>query len=578
MNVFRALVIGLPMTFSFLSSQASAGCDCKSTSGDPCTGRSVSVPVVNGRQVSVTWTFSSSGGDAFCGTFANGDFWVAPSTPDGTVVIESVSSTGSGAVSVDENPQLEKMGLLSATKPYGNYSAAENLANAFPRSFSGSTSLVAAVQRDEVINGKCGTSAILGNCVDVYNVLTVLSAAPLKQGIETLRPAIDEKSKDLMTWEDFDLSRIPQVAYATTPTDSQLAAIRQRWSFNTEVLGVKSITGDTYSEGGRAFRASLIADDYGAGVAKAWHDDLFSVFASSSASKARTEALAAMITYGKDLYFAIYGPNGRERNWGSGAGQSLGKFPPAVFFAAMSKDSRFGDNLRTTSETLLDFDDLRGPHELDQVNTGAKTPVWGDFPAAMTDLDIRAYWGGLLKSQCFAGALGSCSVSSGKRTSRDPYGYIDGPPNRPGAGYLPVSLGPQKALVAEMFLIPQMCDIVNFDRLVEYVDRHVDVGLYTKDDPCAAPDPREDPLTCDVFRNVGCKYYGVTWGDSASSPGTCIQNAVGRFPALHGTKIQPLYGTPAVESNWKRIRGVAASCTRPVARQVPPAPPALNVL
>ena len=178
MKIFRAFVIGLPITFSFVSSQAVAGCDCQSTGGEPCSGRSVSVAAVNGRQVSVTWTFSSSGGDAFCGTFANGDFWVAPSTPGGAVVIESVASIGSGAVSVDENPQLERMGLLSATKSYGNYSASENLANAFPRSFSGSTSLVAAVQRDEALNGKCGTSAILGNCVDVYNVLTVLNTPP----------------------------------------------------------------------------------------------------------------------------------------------------------------------------------------------------------------------------------------------------------------------------------------------------------------------------------------------------------------------------------------------------------------
>ena len=55
----------------------------------------------------------------------------------------------------------------------------------------------------------------------------------------------------------------------------------------------------------------------------------------------------------------------------------------------------------------------------------------------------------------------------------------------------------------------------------------------------ALPRPREDPATCDAFRERNCQYYGrsntgvATWGPDPQNPGQCIRNAEGqngRFP------------------------------------------------
>ena len=63
-----------------------ASCDCGSTDeNNPCTGQSIGVTVTaktpnGGTAVDsvYNWSFNSGGGDANCGQFANGDYWVSP--------------------------------------------------------------------------------------------------------------------------------------------------------------------------------------------------------------------------------------------------------------------------------------------------------------------------------------------------------------------------------------------------------------------------------------------------------------------------------------------------------------------
>ena len=145
--------------------------------------------------------------------------------------------------------------------------------------------------------------------------------------------------------------------------------IRQRWSHSTEIFGTLSNSGRIYSEGGRAFRAELFIDDYAAGVARAWYNDLLSLMSDDVTQANKTPALAAMLVYGKDIYFSIYNGNERVRYWGAGAGQHVAKFPPAVLFAALSKNKIYADNLKKVSSTTLNLNDL-GPHELDQDRLG----------------------------------------------------------------------------------------------------------------------------------------------------------------------------------------------------------------
>ncbi|WP_290582377.1 hypothetical protein [Ketobacter sp.] len=572
-------LLPLLMVAGGYSTVAQAACDCGSTDeSKPCTGNSINVSVTDSRTVSFNWSFNSGGSNAFCGQFANGDYWIAPASGKSSVTVTALTASGSGPVALDVNPQLEAMGLLDSSDTYGNYVASENIRGKLPATYSKAVSLVAATERNESAHGECGTKQIVGNCADVYNVVTVLTAPPKNNGAYTLRPNIDDDVKDLITFDDIDFSRLPSKSYLQGTDADGLEAIRQRWSHSTEVLSVRGYDGSLYSEGGRAFRASLLVPDYGGGVAKVWHDDLMKLFSSDNTLEEKKPALAAMLVYGKDLFHAMYDGSTRTRNWGSGAGQSLGKFPTAVFFAAMMKDTFYADVLSKTSTTLLGYDDLRGPHELDQVNIGKNGPIWGDYPDDMSETDIGAYWASALKSQCFDGATGSCNPNVGKKTSRDPYGYIDGPPNNPGTSYMSVSLGPMRSMVATMFLLPKMCDIVNYQPLVEYVDRVHKDGIKASDDPCAPPDPRESVSGCDAYRGGdGCRYYGVTWGPDPSNPGMCITNGAGqngRFPDRDGDRLNPGYPSSQVEDNWERIRGSQPTC---LSANLPMPPNTINV-
>lgn len=560
---FVVVVIGCFSGFFSVNGQANS-CDCGSTDPKtPCEGTKIKVEVLTDRSVVFEWGFNSNGGAAYCGKFANGDYWVAPKNSS-SVEITHLLSKGSGDVSLDENPKLESIGLLDPIQNYGNYQATENLITSLPVQYNYSTSLVAAVQRDEELHGGCGTKAILGNCADAYNVLTVLNEVPENAGATVLRPSIDEDNKELLSLSSFDFGRLPEKAYFKGPTDAEIELIRQRWSHSLEIFSGGTIDGTIYSEGGRAFRANLLVDDYASGTAVKWYNDLMMLFSDDRVLQEKMPAISAMLVYGKDLYYSHYTQSGvRERSWKSGAGQFTGRYHPAVFFSVLSRDELYGNVLRSTPEKTLGSLEGASPQEIEQVNVGIQTPVWGDGTDEPDNISVNGYWSDVFFSQCFDGATGECNPSLGKKNRRDPYNYIDGPGNKPGTSYMGVTFGPMKSMAATMMLMPEMCEIVNYDELVTYVDRITEKGIHTENDQCAPPDPREDGSVCDVYRDKNCKYYKVTWGPDPANPGQCIKNAPGqngRFSQVHGAALDYVYKSPQVENNWYEITGGRASC------------------
>lgn len=565
--VFLTLFLLLTTTTS-----AYAACDCGSTdSANPCTGNSISVTVVAGTPNGGTavnsvynWAFNSEGEEATCGTFANGDYWVAPAVGKSSVTITGITSNGD--VSADVNPTIESMGLFGGSKTYGNYNAAENIIPNLPQTYSSITSILAGVKRNEAVEGGCGTAAIVGACADSYDVLTVLSSVPEKAGSETLRPNITGNTKELLTFDDFDFSLIPSKTFFKGTTVAGIETIRRKWSHSTEIfgLGTSGNAGKGYSEGGRAFRAHTLIDDYGAGVAANWYNDMVTLFSDDNTLAEKKPAVAAMLNYGLDLYHSIYdAPNGVSRYWQIGATQSAGKFMPPVFFAALAKSNTYAENLKKVSQNPNIHKD--GPLELGQIHNGPNGYVWGDVPNLSGVNFQGSYWGNLFASQCYDGAFGTCNVALGSKTMYDPYGLIDGPPNKPGTSYMGSSLGVQKSMVAIMYLMPRIREIINHEPLVEYVNRVLDNGIKTANDFCVTPDSREILGTCDAYRNRGCLYYGVTWGpvavaDKASScitTPTAPYNKVGRFTSIDGTKIGMVYKSLQIEANWETIRAQA---------------------
>ena len=552
--LFKVILIG---SIIFSHNILLASCDCGSIDhANPCTGKNIFVTVdatsINGKMshdANFKWDFNSNGQEAYCGQFANGDYWVAPRNGK---AIQFTSITGNGPISVDLNPQMESTGILSEANDYGNYNKSENIMDFLPVSATGPASVVAAIQRDETISGKCGTAAIEGRCIDAYHVLTVLPDIPKNAGRDMIRPNITGKKKELLFLDDFDLSRLPRKDFLSGATEEMYETIRQRWTHNTEIFGFYSINNKTYySEGGRAFRAHILVDDYGSGMAAQWYADMMCMFSSDSIRKKR-KALAAMLAYGLDLYHGMYdSPPEILRAWGAGAGQHQGRFIPAVFMAALAKNPEFSGVLKTASSKIYSIKDT-GPAELSQVQKGKRIPVWGDI--MMGDAEIKAYWADLFESQCYDGAKGKCNPQNGSKTGRDPYGYIDGPAPLPGTSYMRISAGTQRALVASMLIMPEIGEIVNFRPLIDYVFRLDESGITSNNDPCAAPDSRES-LNCRPWNNgVDCRFYGITWGPDNKLPTDCIKNDIGRFSSQHGKPLQYAYTIPEVEKNWRIIR------------------------
>ena len=562
----KKIILFFILLFSiFIGKRSLAACDCGSTdSANPCTGQSISVTVTAGTPnggVAVNniynWSFNSGGGDAFCGQFANGDYWVAPAAGQTEVAVTGITSNGN--VSADLNPRLESMGLLDGSKNYGNYSASENIIPILPQSYSGINSIVAAIKRNEALEGGCGTPAIVGECADSYNVLTILNSIPENAGATVIRPNITGETKELLTFSDFDFTRLPSYDFLTGLDATGYETIRRRWSHSTEIFGLgSSLNGNSgYSEGGRAFRAHTQIDDYGGGVAVAWNNNMMNLFSDSNALEEKMPAISAMLAYGLDIYHSIYdSPLETSRTWLTGATQHPGKLLPPVFLSALAKNRSYADNLKTVSQHVHDPGKM-GPPELAQVVTGKNDYLWGDIPNLSGIYFQGSYWANLFASQCYDGASGTCNPSLGSKTMFDPYGYIDGPPNKPGTSYIGSSFGIQKAFVAIMILMPEIIEIINYPQLITYVDRILNEGIKTDNDPCVTPDSRENLETCDAYRNTGCLYYGVTWGpitisdvnsDCITTP-TPPYNKAGRFTSLHGTPLGHNYTSGQVESN-----------------------------
>ena len=280
-----------------------------------------------------------------------------------------------------------------------------------------------------------------------------------------------------------------------------------------------------------------------------------------------------MITYGLNNYFNIFHTTDKRlRKWGSGAGQSLGKYPPAVFMAALEKTGKYANDLKTVATLSNDLQ----PQELAQVHVGPNGPVWGDMT------EIRRYFSDMVTSQCYDNASGDCVTSNGKRTAADPFMYIDGPANKPGTSYFGIGTAGIMNMTAMMFLMPEFCAIVNTDKTIKFTDRVKNHGLQTLPDPCVTPDDREifgDP-NCNIWTGAkNCNYYyptakiTPTWGpigglDDASkgcvtvvTPGHTHQ---GRFSSMDGqpAPISKSYATSKVYYEWEKIRGTGVTCAK----------------
>ena len=299
-------------------------------------------------------------------------------------------------------------------------------------------------------------------------------------------------------------------------------------------------------------------------MAATWYNDLMRLFSDDHTIAEKTPALAAMLSFGLDLYKTMFEvPEGYVREWGTGATQHPGRFMPTVLLGALLTDTTIATELTGVAATVHD-NIYSGPSELAQLHYGSNGPVWGDVPALGGVNFLGSYWGNLMASRCWDGHPDTCTPSIGSKNMYDPHGYIDGPPNKPGTSYIGSSLGGQRSMAATMILMPETRAIVNYEMLFEYVFRVQDHGVLAAPDPCVTPDSRENFTTCDPYRNTGCTYYGVTWGpvNPTVTTSACITTPTspytkqGRFLLVDGTALGAVYTSSQVESNWTTIRAL----------------------
>ncbi|WP_139309914.1 hypothetical protein [Teredinibacter haidensis] len=562
------------------SSSSNSSSSSASVQADTTLSNSLTLEAVgNSRTISVSFGFSEN---VRVGQFLDGSYFAVPAEGNSSVTINTLTSVG-GPVRADENPVYQRHGLTDNTKNYGSHNATETLT--LPVARSAATSIVAAIQKDEATNGNCGTSAIVGECLDAIFTLTILPTVP---ALNTLRPALSTVEKDLLTLDDFDLTEIPHINYFNGPgAPSDIEKARKRWTQQTEIFSVLDLDGQIFSEGGRAWRSDIYGGNYGSSTAQslntAWSWVMSADLNNAEEYAAYQGLIAALLVYGKDLYHAIYNGETQVARWGGGAGQSHGKIIPITLYATLKKDN--AQEYSHLSQLIRKVGLLGGqvPPEMNQINTGINGPIWGDGadPHLLTTYDVGAYWGNILKQQCFDGASGTCNPNSGKKSQVDPHRYIDGPP-APGTAYYTVSFGSNQAFAAVMLLFPEVRDMINAgatdeyaaykDASISFIQRVVTQGLHTAPDPCAPPDAREDPSVCDAYRSRNCEYYGLsntgeaTWGPDPADTNwedgiSCILNNSGgntgqngRFTSQHGSQLNPSgYITWNFYENWPEL-------------------------
>ena len=565
------------------------------------TAISITIPTFNGSNT-FNWSFASGDdGDAACGRFANGDYWVAPRSGQTSVKLVSSSGTGGMGYAVDENPQIESQGLLNLG---GGYNAAENVLSSFPKEYTASVSLVGAIQRETQRaadpNDTCWGSAGSNNytCIESTMTLTVLSEIPAGGGKQLLPPPVDETVKVMASISDFDLSRLLNFSSSdyTGASDSEHESQRIRWNHSLPGLSILTNNGVLLTEGGRAFTstgltssigyAAAIAQQFGSDLATHWTDD------DDCTSEACLMSLYAKLNYGQNLFWAIFSQNqstpgiyDRVRWLGSGAGQAPGRFPAVVLHSALRIDTDFVNTTATIAtlvDTITPGGEPGGAHELEQLNVNPSTGVvvWGDTPGdgshdyyANNPTQLASYWKNIDVSECFAGATGTCNANFGSKNQTDPTRQVDGPANKPGTSYQIVSAGPTEVLATMALNIDQACEAINYAALITYVDRLNEKGVRVGPDTCAPVDPAEDP-SCDQYPTPSnCTHYGLqydtvpTYGPtSAGALNTCIANnsggntgQTGRFSHLATVEgnFFPLsfgYASSEIHAAWSNTR------------------------
>lgn len=474
-------------------------------------------------QHGITWFFESP---VTYGQFANGDYWVlGPVTiiriaPDTVVDVQRTTEECAHYTHctnlpapyqgqfeytghcIDDhceyavanngwevNPEYDLIGNVGHQGFDGRIAIFdESLLSDLPYVAGGGESIVKAVSLTGP-DSDCSTTG--NNCLSTAAVLTVVSEIPPDYGLTVFRPPYVGNDKPYYSVNDLRTDLLPSYARVDSAPSLEWVAERFRMvQMNHEPgnTGRKISPIDNFQDPARYGPNVGIANDEG--VLALMLDDPI---------EEKMPALICYVQAGLDWLYSVQ--QGKDWTVGGPGVQPGFKIVPA-FGALMLDDTTLMD---VVANTLFNENHYLKSHVL--------VPSRGLYGTDQGYFTERGYWE-------YVSGEGSSSAQM------DPYGYVDG--EIPRLAYAINGIpGPFKGEALAVQLMPELRPIWNHDQFLDYMDRRVNIGMWTQPDPCAPYDGDMDN-------------YGITFGPDGN--GGCIlddntADGVGRFPDLHGSDV-----------------------------------------
>ena len=532
-------------------------------------------------QYGITWTFDH---DYTVGQFVNGDYWVV-----GPVVITGITPTFDGL----HNGWMVNMS--STQNSYDTRAPGFNasLAPTIPYNAQPGDAIIKAVSVSVEATDTRPT-------LQTTAVLTVLGQVPPNNGSTIFRPSFFGTERVLHSVDEINPTLLPSIvppAGSTPPSLSWLVTRFKMMQLDVDSYGnseniraidnfCKGIFSHACSYGGR------VALDNGDGALRLMLNDSYAD---------KHEALIYYLQFGLDLYYQMKQGVEWVPNGGHGSGRKL----PIIFAGVMLENAEIKNAVKNVAKEA------------------------GDSSVFQEDGFLRAGFNGVPIFGAGGNYWTNVVTDYDSRTSKDPYGYIDGG-NIPGTSYQSginsmIWKGPAMA----MKFMPEIETIWDNQLFGSYVDRWVNFGAWSQPDPCApvmgrcvggdkvgsvctyanhsacgtggqcaggiCPSGAYAGQSCGIWLGpdpdttcgggVRCTYAGsefwqVTYGSDPNKPGDCIRDAdptdgIGRFPFEHGLRANTGgYQSAFVNGLWDEYRNdYVVSDTTP-----PAAPTGLSVL
>jgi Domain of unknown function (DUF4082) len=383
-----------------------------------------------------------------CGTFATGDWWVAPAEGLDRVTVTAITPDATtGRNGFEVNPSsADRQGFDSRARDYD-----ASLVPSLPLAAAPGSSIVKEVSLPSTADG-CGGEEAFISCIDTGAVLTVLGAVPADRGAGHFRPAYFGTEKPLVPTSQLRLDALPQLApVAGAPSLAEVADWYRR----------PQIDHQSNWHGGLIHPRQNLPY-YGRDLANRTSDAALRLMLDDPAESKR-EAAIAYVQYGLDLAAARAGGThfGADGGWRQGRKLVLG-----------------------LSAELLDDEAMRA-----LVRDAPDNSFSEDGQLYRSAVDGRVLWGAPCSADRYWRAQ-HLVAAGGQGDCRDPYGYIDGGlpgvENGDGGYQYCCTAGNFMQAALALHLLPELqCSWSENEVFLEYADRWFSFGAWTQEDPYA---------------------------------------------------------------------------------------------